>query len=538
MNFRRPLCLAALLALAAGAAPAQPAPETAQAERALRVVQRLATQYVILFARTAIDLTYESLSIDPRSQETVINGLVLRPRLGWDPEGACEIRIARLAASNAGDIDVFESLIEVSGLSVPAVCLQPGAGMMLQSFGYETVEIDRASINAAYEISSSAADIVVSADVAEAAELTLTADFDYVWIRGLMDEEGGEPEPVAKLASAELAFENAGLWERVSPMLSAQFGDVNQLPGMVGPLLSQLLAQPGQPLGEAEQALVDNVTEELARFVREGDRLVLTMAPEGGVWLQEDILQTPARAIAALQPELSSAPLSIARMVEPSVITAALAGGEGLDDAARLRAAGALVTGIGAPRAPAEGLALVEPLAERWNAEAAALAAEALAAGGDAGGAYAMALRAMAGEAGTTGLADRLETGLADGQILTLQAEEFAEWPRLGEWQAARTDAQETGDVSAMRRLAFRASSGAGAPRNYREAYFLASLAAAAGDAGAAALRDRLDARFTGFGGEIAEAWLTAREQAAGEAVGAWTEGGVAEQVMRRYGAE
>jgi len=68
-------------------------------------------------------------------------------------------------------------------------------------------------------------------------------------------------------------------------------------------------------------------------------------------------------------------------------------------------------------------------------------------------------------------------------------------------------------------------------PRSYREAYFAASLAAAAGGGGAAALRDRLDARFAGPGGAPHPAWAGVAEAAAGAALTAWTDGGLAERL-------
>ncbi len=536
MKIQKTLCLVSALALAGGTAQAQTASQIAGAEAALNFVQRLAATYAVLVARAAVDLTYESLTIDSSGQETVINGLVLRPRLDWDSEGACTISIERIAATSSPDLDLLESVIEVSGATVPAACFDPGTGAMLSSFGYSTLDIDRAAMTLAYHVPSSGADVLISADISDAADITVSADLEYVWFTGLL--EGDDPEPVAKLSTAEIVIENAGLWERVTPLLEGQFGDLTQLPQMMGPMLSPMLAGPDGSLGAQEQAFVDNLTAELARFVENGDRIVLTMAPEGGVWLEEDVLATPNSTIAALQPEISAAPLAIRGVIAPDMLATAMAGGEGMDEAARIEAGQALITGVGAPRARAEGIALLAPLAEAWNAEAALLVAEAEAETGDAATAYAMALRAMAGgAAGAIGLADGIESRLSPAEVIAAQAEAMQAWPDLGALISVKEEAEGTGDIAALRRLAFLTASGQGMPRSYREAYYLASLAAAGGDEAAAALRDRLDARFTDAMEGRDAVWGEAADAAASAALTAWT-GGIAAQVMDRYGMQ
>ncbi len=548
MKLKPSICLAAALGLAAAPAPAQTSADMANAEAALDFIQRLAIQYVILFARSTVELTYDSLSVDSRNQETVVNGLVLRPNLDWDPDGLCEIRIDRLAGYGSGQIDLIESVIEMTGVTAGAACFDPGTGAMLSSFGYGELDIDRVSMTVLYDLPSSGAQMHLTADIAEAAEITVSADFDYVFFEqpnlGFQMEEVDEEEafdtglePVGKLASAEILIANQGLWERVTPMLNAQLGDVNQLPDMVGPMLGQALAAPGQSLGAEEQALIENLRSELARFIAEGDRLVVSVAPEGGVWLSEELFATPQAAIAALQPRLSAAPLAAERMVPADVLSTALAGGEGLDAETRLMAGEALVRGVGAPRAVTEGVALVRPLAEDWNAEAAALVAEALRLEGDRAGAYAMALRAMAGDApGATGTADQLEAALTVAEVLEAQSSAFGSWPGRADWESRKGDAIAAGDVSELRRLAYGASTGRSAPRSYAEAYYLASLAAAAGDPGAASLRDRIDARFTDLAGARDPAWASAASAAASSALETWTSGGLAGRVAEAYG--
>lgn len=536
MKLHRSLCAASVLALTIGSASAQTPAQVANTEAALNFVQRLAATYVVLIARAAVDLTYDSLTIDTSGQETVINGLTIYPVLDWDTEGACVVKIERLTGASSPSLVVLESDFELSGVSVPAACLDPGVGAMLASFGYPTLEIDRAAVSLAYDVPSSGAQMLISADVNDAADITVSADFEYVWFTGIL--EGDDPEPVGKLANAEIAIENAGIWERVSPMLGQQFGDLNQIPAMIGPMMGQMLAEPGQaPTAEA-LAFVDNVSAEMTRFIQNGDRIVLSIEPEGGLWLSEDIFDTPQSTLAALKPRLSGAPLGISRMLSPATLSAAMAGGAGLDDAQRLAAGKALITGIGAPRAFAEGIALLTPLADSWNADAAALVAEALDADGDSAKSYDMALRAAAGgAAGSIGMADALEGKLDAATVIAAQAGALAAWPDLAGWINAKEAAEAAGDIAALRRLAFDASAGHGMPRSYREAYYLASLAAAGGDSSAAALRDRLDRSFSGADGARDPAWVEASGAAASAALTAWT-GGLAGQVMSRYGQQ
>ena len=170
----------------------------------------------------------------------------------------------------------------------------------------------------------------------------------------------------------------------------------------------------------------------------------------------------------------------------------------------------ALVTGIGAPRSLNDGAALLGPLADGWNAEAAMLVAQARAAGGDSVGGYAMALRGLAGGAqGSITLADELERELGIDEVLATQEATIDAWPGAGEATGQLEAMIGSGDVSGLRRMANRAATGKDMPRDYVTAYFLASLAAAGGDRGAANLRDRLDNQLD------SDAWNQAASAAA-----------------------
>jgi hypothetical protein len=216
-------------------------------------------------------------------------------------------------------------------------------------------------------------------------------------------------------------------------------------------------------------------------------------------------------------------------MVAPDELAAALTGGDALDPAARLRVGEALVTGVGAPRAIGPGLTLLMPLAEQWNAPAALATARAAQSNEDAQTAYVMALRAMAGgETGAIGLADEVEPKLPLIVVLGAQAEAAGAWPGAAAAQAEAQQLIAAGDVAGMRRRAYASATGRDRPRNYGDAYYWASLAAAAGDRGAASLRQRLDARFAGQ-----EGWRDVSDGSATAALETWT-GGLGQTIAAR----
>jgi len=538
MPRRRSVALALGALLVAFPAAAQPS-AMAEAAAALRLAQRAAVQYALLVVRSAVDLSYDSVSIDPRSGDMVVSGLEFRPRLDWDRARRCRIGIDRVTVPGAGidGIDRIALEIGVEGVRLPPICLDPASALMVQSFGYEALVLDEAAVTLSYHLPSSGADLYLSASLAEAARLRLSARFDYLWLTGLDGAtEGDAPpdlRPVAHLVEAEAILDDAGLWERVAPLVGSQIGGIEAAPGIVRALLGQALAGESGVPGPAAQAFIENAAVEIERFVRDGDRLVLGIAPEGGVWLEGDLLQTPGRAIEALAPRFSALPRATRAIVAPDALAAALAGGEGLEAAERLRIGRALMTGIGAPRAEAEGRALIAPLAEGWDPEAALLLAEARADSGEVEDAYAMTLRALAGAVpGATALAARVEPRLSVPALLRLQEEALAAWPGRAEWAAARDAAEAAGDMPRLIAMAADAAAGRVMPRSYTQAYYLAALGAAAGDRRAALIRDRIDARFRDARGAPVPAWAEARTAAAAAALDSWTRGGLAARVL------
>lgn len=528
---------AALAGPVAGLVPGPAAAQEGTLGSALATLQRLAVQYAVLMTRSFVDLTYETIAVEPGTSDLVVTGLRLYPELDWDAGRRCAIAIDRIVIADANSFEVLRSTIGLSGVAIRPACLQPDTAGMLAELGYDGLAIESAAIDVAYHLPGSSAELDVQAALAEAAEIGLTAHFDYLWFRmpaaADADPMTAEvaPVPIARLGWAELVVENHGLWQALEPMLAEQIGDPNAIPDILRMVLGELLTEGGTRTATAEEtAFVENLADEIARFVENRDRIVLTVAPEGGVLLTEELARAPDALIAALGPTVSSTPRAQREMIAPAELAAALAGDEGLDEAARLRVAEALVTGVGAPRSVETASRLLAPLAEVWNARAALLAARAGQRAGDAQAAYAMALRAMAGgERAAIPIADELEAALPLVAVLSAQGESAAGWPGAGADAAEGDGLVAASDLAGMRRRARAAADGRGRPRDYAEAYYWASLAAAAGDRGAASQRDRLDARFAGE-----EGWHEAAAAAAARALETWTAGGLAATIAAR----
>lgn len=493
----------------------------------MQLMQRVAGQYMVMISRSFVDFTYDAIQVEPNTNNLVLSGIALRPELEWDQDGACVINIDRAFMGGVQGFDLVQSVIEFTGVELHPACLPPDVSGMLAAFGYDALVADTMVVDINYELPSAAADVTVQAAIRDAGDLTLSASFDYLWFRFPLDGSD-EPVPVAVLGSAELAFENGGVWERVEPMVMSQIGDPAAVPPMLEAMIGQTLSEGGTRTPSAEEtAFAKNVASEVERFLREKNRLVVSVAPEGGLRLSEDAFGSPAGAIAALQPRVSATPLAFDAMIAAPMLTSALDGAVAEED--RLSVGKALVTGLGAPLAPVEGRALLTPLADTWNGEAAAALAASYEASNPAK-AYDMALRALAAnQVGIAGVVDRVEAGMPLSDVLAAQAQAIGTWPGAADYKTTSDVILQAGDVSAMRRMSTAALTGNGMPRDYRSAYYWASLSAAAGDRGGAGLRKRLDHRFAGEA-----AWQSVAESVASEVLEAWTSGGVANAVAER----
>jgi len=142
----------------------------------------------------------------------------------------------------------------------------------------------------------------------------------------------------------------------------------------------------------------------------------------------------------------------------------------------------AMLTGIGTPRNLNSALQLLAKASRNGDAEAAFLIAGALAEK-DPGTAYGHALRAAANNVpGALAVLDLAERGTSYDRMIELQNE-----------AGGGPDPAVYGSVLAMRQAARGFLNGTGRYRSYRAAYYWASMAAAAGDASGAAIRDEIE---------------------------------------------
>ena len=494
----------------------------------MQLLQRISGHYLVMFTRTFVDLTYDTIQAEPKTNNLIVSGLRLYPELEWDQNADCVVEIDRAMLGGIQGFDLVQSVVELSGVTLGPSCLPPDAGGMLAAFGYQVLTAETMTIDMAYELPTAAADLTVQASIREVGDVTLSAAFDYLWFR-VPTDGGDDPIPVAILESAELTVENGGVWERVEPMVLGQIGDPAAVPPMIQAMLGQVFSEGGtRAPNEMESAFAANVALEVERFLRDKNRIVVTAAPQDGLYLDEDIFDTPSSALEALEPKLSATPLALRTMIDTETLSAALSGGTVPEDQ-RLRVGEALVSGIGAPLAPKEGQALLRPLADDWNGAAAAAIAESLSQT-DPKQAYEMALRALAGgERIIAGLADQLETRMSLSEVLRIQQQVLQAWPGKNDYRDGSNTILASGDVSAMRKLASIALTGQNMPRDYASAYYWASLSAAAGDRGGVGLRERLDYRFAGEA-----VWQETSGEVATEVLKAWTSGGVAAAVAAR----
>jgi len=529
MKLVKPALLATAIAVAGASAPA-PAQAASDAQSAIALLQRLVTHYAMLAARSFVDLTWEQLSVEPGTNQLIISGLKLYPTLDWDADGKCEITIDRIMAGDSYSFETVSTGWEISGISVPTACLDPGAAGPMSMFGYDAIDIDAIAIEVSYSLPDSAAELVIQTSVRDVADISVSVGFDYLWFNVPLGGYGG-PMPVVQLGEAEIAIVNRGIWERMEPMLGQQIGDLNAVPQIIKMQLGQLLSEGGgRTPSDAENAFIENLAAEVGRFIKEKNSIVFTAAPAGGVWLDESVFDSPQNLIAALQPRVSGTPAAHRRIIPPAEMMAALTDAAAPDDATRLRIGRALITGIGAPRSLEDGGNLLEPLARNWNGEAALLIAEAAAGIGRDKPAYEAALLALGGgEMGALGVADSLEAKLPVADVLAMQDAIGDGWPGAGAFKDEFTSAVSAGDIGQIRKFANAAAVGRGLPRSYAGAYMLATLAAAGGDRSAASLRDRLDRRFSGD-----EAWTDMTQEASKLALTVWTNGGFGAAITAR----
>lgn len=474
----------------------------------------------LVFVRSAVGLTYQEIINDPYANRTSVSGVVIQPSLPWDKGRNCLIHAERLSltSSELGNWDRIGLQAELTGALVPLACLPPEVAGTVAIAEIPELAIDRLFLTVEYRLNSSALRANVHLTMPNLAAVTGNADVAYFAVQ----DDGPEPV-IMDISHVALAVEDLGLWEKAKKIMPPEMTEPDAAAGMVQSGLTEMLGSmnpPGQPsappsLTPAQKEFVAAAATQARAFAANGGSVVVETRLDRPVRFSERMADDPAQLFAVLNPRVSSHPAAHEQVLGTALLTAGLNNPASLSDADKLRVGQALVTGNGAPRSPADGQALLKPLAGSGNSAAALALAESLRAS-DAEAAYGYALLAgVSGADGAPGVMDRLEQELTTPRVLAIQAEALSAAANM----ASPHDFVPLSDVRGKALAHLR---GRGAVRSYTRAYYWALLGKAAGDQAAASLADEIETRMRHRGGEAAMAWATAAEQARAEALAHW----------------
>lgn len=475
----------ALAALPAAAQEADAPPPTRPAFWQIFTAERLATgamHSLMGWARLLADIRYDQLSVDPVAARAILTGVEIAPLIPDLPADACRITAARMTINgNPLDrIDAGRLRLALDGIDIAAGCLPPEGANMLRAMGFATLHAPWAELDLLYTHASGGVHARLSADVERLASLNLSADLDYVSYR--MDFETEEPVVAIDLTRAELVLRDLGAWTLAQNFLPPEL----KQPGALGPVIEGAVAQtiagangPEVPASEKQRGFATQAGQLAAGFAPGGRVVLSTAVKDGPFRLDEGSVASFPALFDALNPQVGAQPAALRGALPVAALQAALDAEE--PPAEALAIGRALMTGIGAPRNPTQGLRLLLPLARGGNTEASLLIAEGVAESQPAN-AYAHALRAAAAnEPGALAVLDRIERNLPYADVIAAQNALMA-----------GPDEALYADLAGMRAAARAFLTGTGRARSWRAAYYWAAMAAAAGDASGAALRDEI----------------------------------------------
>lgn len=446
------------------------------------------------WARLLADIRYEQLSADPLAMRVVLTGAEILPLIPDLPDGACRVAADRITLSG-GPIDRIgtgRGRLTLDGMSVSSGCLPVESATMLRAMGFPELHFKWTEIDFRYDHASGGGQFLVTADLDRMAQINLTADLDYISFR--MDFETEEPVVALDLNHLEIGLRDLGGWALARNFLPPEL----TAPGALGPVvaggLMESLAEangPDTPLTDTQRAFAVQAGEVLGGFTDGGKVIVSTTIPDRPLRISETSVEPFAQFFDRLAPTLGTTSPAVLAALPTADLQATLDAPEPPADG--FEAGRALLTGIGAPRNVAQGLRLLLPLARAGNTDASLLMAQALADRHPVD-AYSHALRAASANLpGALALLDRVERALSYEEAL--------------QEQNAMVGGPEDlyGDLDAMRLAARQFLTGVDRPRSWRAAYYWASMAAAAGDASSAAIRDDIDEMMRLRGDQ--EAW-------------------------------
>lgn len=478
------------------------------------------TRFSLMFVRSAVEFTYQDVTNDPYANTTSITGLVIRPDLPWDRGRNCFIRAERLTLSSAelGEWDRIGMRVELSGAVAPLACVPPDAAGLATVAEVDELKFDRLFLTIDYRLSSSSLRADLHLTMPGMAAVTADMDFAYVAIR---DE--GDDLVTLDLSYGVVTIEDLGLWDKAKKIMPPEMAQPEAVAQIVAAGLTDMFAEmnprpaPNMPpkLNPAQAAFVQAAATEARAFAQKPGTIVVETGGGQIVRLNEQVLDDPGLLFAALQPTVGSRPAARKEMLAAALLSAGLNDPASLSDADKLRVGMALVSGDGVPRSPDQGRALLRPLADAGNGEAAVALAEALA-DDDPEAAYRYALQAgVDGVERAIGQMDRLEQNLTTPQVLEMQAGALA-----GAALAAGPD--DFVPLAAVRENAMAHLRGRGAVRSYARAYYWALLGQAAKDGAATSLVAEIEARMRHRGEAAAEAWQAVAAQARADALALW----------------
>ncbi len=521
-----PAIVAAAILLAPLSTPARAQNAVADATVALlqsfspQRLSRIVIQWIVGALRTQMEITYEGLVVTPDGREAYLTGVAISPLMPWDARRECEIRVDRIDISESGGPDDLRLHLEFIGATAAPQCLEPGLADTVAVAGYDGLALERAYLDLDYRFGASSLTATLHAAIRDALVIEASADLAYVWLRESEDfyVTGEEFEPVIGLRGLEVRVEDAGALAALRPVLPSMGMEIDAIPPMVeGALREALAPMDGQSLPANTAAFIGNVRLAAQEFLANGGALTVAARPDRVLWLGPESLETPEALLDALSLEAGAGPLRARSALDPALIVGAVAGDyAGMTPDDKRAVAAHLMLTLGGPKATEAGRALLAPLADTGDAEAALILAKALAAA-DPEAAYRRGLFAANRTSGVLALLDEAEAALPLAAVLDAQS--AAEDPAA---DAADAEVIAAADIALIRRAALAYMVGDGPARNYRRAYAMASLAAAAGDRASIDLRARLDRRLEARGAEDADLWRAAAASLADQALDVW----------------
>lgn len=470
--------------------------------------------------RTQMEVEYEHLQTDILRGTVALTGVTLRPQLPHDRARQCGITVQRVSVDlgqPAAALGVATISATMVGMNAAIACVPRDVGLGLRSAGYNAIGLDRLTYEAEYVHSTGDIRVNGSAAVNDLAILDLEAAGA---ILPRLDQFGLPGDPAIRVRRAVLGLQDQGGWERLSALVPENLRQPDVIQSLGTEELTNMLSNNGtRALTATERRFIEDLMEHVAGFVRDpGEITIEAQLPESGIVLEPEIYERPEELLQALAPDARTAPLAQSELLDSAILERLDSGDVTATE--RLDVARALLSGTGVPRAEALVPDILVPLIEEDGAEAAeaALLTARAQAGTDPAAAYLNTLTAATGrQPGAIAMLDRLEERLTTMQVIAVQDANL-------QAQASGTALPAGDDIRAVRAQALAYFTGLGAPRSYRQAYYFALIAEAAGDIGARPLREDIENRFANRGAEVRAAWAGLRAEIQTRALTDWIE--------------